>query len=199
MTNFYKYIFLFSSIFYFNSGIAQVNKQKELEEKRQTILNEIKQINTLLFATQKEEKSVLTQIENLNSKISALQNLIRVTNQQANYLSREINNNYAKINLLEIELKDLKEDYASMIIKSYKRKSQQSRVMFLLSSESFLQAYKRLQYMKQYAKHRKLQGESIKKKFIVLEELNQGLIKIKRRNKFLLMIINLQKLNFQNN
>ena len=186
MTNFYKYIFLFSSIFYFNSGIAQVNKQKDLEEKRQAILNEIKQINTLLFATQKEEKSILTQIENLNSKISARQNLIRVTNQQANYLSREINNNHAKINLLEIELKDLKEDYASMIVKSYKSKSQHSRVMFLLSSESFLQAYKRLQYMKQYAKYRKLQGESIKKRSIVLEELNQGLIEDKKKKQVLI-------------
>ena len=64
--------------------MAQVNKQKELEEKRQTILNEIKQINSLLFATKKEEKSVLSQVEDLNSKITARQNLIRVTNQQAN-------------------------------------------------------------------------------------------------------------------
>ena len=186
MANFYKYLFLFLSFFYFNSGIGQVNKLKELEEKRQAILNEIKQINTLLFAAQKEEKSVLTQIENLNSKISARQNLIRVTNQQANYLSREINNNRAKINLLETELKDLKEDYASMIVKSYKSKSQHSRIMFLFSSESFLQAYKRLQYMKQYAKYRKLQGESIKKRSIVLEELNQGLIEDKKKKQVLI-------------
>ena len=186
MANFYKYLFLFLSFFYFNSGIGQVNKQKELEEKRQAILNEIKQINTLLFAAQKEEKSVLTQIENLNSKISARQNLIRVTNQQANYFSREINNNRAKINLLETELKDLKEDYASMIVKSYKSKSQHSRIMFLFSSESFLQAYKRLQYMKQYAKYRKLQGESIKKRSIVLEELNQGLIEDKKKKQVLI-------------
>ena len=186
MANFYKYLFLFLSFFYFNSGIGQVNKQKELEGKRQAILNEIKQINTLLFAAQKEEKSVLTQIENLNSKISARQNLIRVTNQQANYLSREINNNRAKINLLETELKDLKEDYASMIVKSYKSKSQHSRIMFLLSSESFLQAYKRLQYMKQYAKYRKLQGESIKKRSIVLEELNQGLFEDKKKKQVLI-------------
>ena len=186
MANFYKYLFLFLSFFYFNSGIGQVNKQKELDGKRQAILNEIKQINTLLFAAQKEEKSVLTQIENLNSKISARQNLIRVTNQQANYLSREINNNRAKINLLETELKDLKEDYASMIVKSYKSKSQHSRIMFLLSSESFLQAYKRLQYMKQYAKYRKLQGESIKKRSIVLEELNQGLFEDKKKKQVLI-------------
>ena len=186
MTDFYKYLFVFLSFFYFNSGISQVNKQKDLEEKRQAILNEIKQINNLLFATKKEEKSVLTQVEDLNSKIKARQNLIRVTNQQANFLSREINNNLTKINLLETELKDLKEDYASMILKSYKSKSQHSRIMFLLSSESFLQAYKRLQYMNQYAKHRKLQGENIKKKSIVLEELNQVLTEDKNKKEILI-------------
>ena len=186
MSRFYKYLFLFFTLFFFNLGFAQVNKQKELEEKRQTLLSEIKQINSLLFVTKKEEKSVLNQVEDLNSKIIARQNLIRVTNQQANYLSREINNNKAKIRLFENELKHLKADYALMIAKSYKSKSQHSRVMFLLSSESFLQAYKRLQYMKQYAKHRKIQGESIKKKSIVLEELNQGLLKDKKKKQVLI-------------
>jgi len=195
MTNFYKYLFIFFSFFFFNSGFSQVNKQKKLEEKRQAILNEIKQINNLLFATQKEEKSVLTQVEDLNSKIIARQNLIRVNNQQANYLSREINNNRTKINFLETELKDLKEDYASMILKSYKSKSQHSRIMFLLSSESFLQAYKRLQYMSQYAKHRKLQGENIKKKSVVLEKLNQVLTEDKNKKEILIDDNKLAKTN----
>ena len=198
MNKIYTYLFLFLALIFFNSGLAQVNKQKELEEKRQTILNEIKQINSLLFATKKEEKSVLSQVEDLYSKITARQNLIRVTNQQANYLSREINNNKAKIILLESELKDLKEDYALMIEKSYKSKSQHSRVMFLLSSESFLQAYKRLQYMKQYANHRKMQGESIKKKSMVLEELNQGLSEDKKKKQTLIEENKLEKNRLSN-
>jgi septal ring factor EnvC (AmiA/AmiB activator) len=198
MNKIYTYLFLFLALIFFNSGLAQVNKQKELEEKRQTILNEIKQINSLLFATKKEEKSVLSQVEDLNSKITARQNLIRVTNQQANYLSREINNNKAKIILLESELKDLKEDYALMIEKSYKSKSKHSRVMFLLSSESFLQAYKRLQYMKQYANHRKMQGESIKKKSMVLEELNQGLSEDKKKKQTLIEENKLEKNRLSN-
>ena len=198
MSRFYKYSFLFLSLIFFSSGFAQVNKQKELEEKRQALLSEIKQINSLLFATKKEEKSVLNQVEDLNSKIIARQNLIRVTNQQANYLSREINNNKAKITLLETELKDLKEDYASMIAKSYKSKSQHSRVMFLLSSESFLQAYKRIQYMKQYAKHRKMQGENIKKKSVVLEELNKGLLEDKKKKQALINQNKLAKTKLSN-
>lgn len=162
------------------SAFSQVDKQKELEEKRKAILAEIKQINSLLFKTKKEEKSVLSQVEDLNQRISASENLIRVTNQQANLLTRNINENINKISALRDELKVMKADYAQMIQKSYKSKNQQSRVMFLLSSENFLQAYKRVQYMKQYAAFRKKQGEDIKAKTEELQQLNTDLISQKK-------------------
>lgn len=165
---------------------AQSNKQKKLEEKRQALINEITQINRLLFDTKKEEKSVLTQVENLNSRISTRENLIRVTNQQANLLTREINENTNKIDQLRNELKELKLDYASMITKSYKSKSQQSRIMFLLSSDNFLQAYKRITYMNQYTKHRKKQGETIKGKTELLQQLNIDLLAQKKNKQQLI-------------
>ncbi len=165
---------------------AQSKRQQELEAKRQQIIEEIRQINSLLFKTRGEKKSVLTEVEDLDQRIRATENLIRVTNQQANLLTREINDNLNKIETLRDELKTLKEDYAAMIQKSYKSKSQQSRVMFLLSSDDFLQAYKRLQYMKQYAKHRKEQGERIKTKTEELQELNTGLIEQKKQKQLLI-------------
>ena len=168
------------------SGVAQSKKQKELEAKRQRILTEIKEINSLLFKTRGEKKSVLAEVEDLDLRIAARENLIRVTNQQANLLTREINTNLNSIEQLRNELSTLKEDYASMINKSFKSKSQQSRVMFLLSSENFLQAYKRMQYMKQYTKHRKQQGISIQQKTKELQELNESLIQQKKDKQLLI-------------
>src|SRR5690606_4267348 len=101
-------------------------------------------------------------IQEFNYKINVINNLIKVTNQQANLLTRDINSNQKKITSLRSELETLKEDYAAMVVKSYKNKNQQSRIMFLLSSEDFKQAYKRLQYIKQYSNHQKEQGETIK-------------------------------------
>lgn len=154
---------------------AQTKKQKELEEKREQIQKEIREINNLLFKSKKEEKSVLEQVESLEHRIQATENLIRVTNQQANLLTREINNNTRRISDLREELEELKVDYAELIQRSYKSKSEQNRVMFLLSSDNFLQTYKRVQYMKQYANHRKKQGETIQEKTIELQELNKKL------------------------
>lgn len=157
-------------------SFSQSKKQRELEEQRQSLLKEIQQINSLLFKTRGAKKSVLTQVEDLDQRITTTENLIKITNRQANLLTREINDNLNKIDNLRTELTELKEDYAAMIKKSYKSKSEQSRVMFLLSAENFLQAYKRLQYMKQYTKYRKQQGESIKEKTELLKILNKDLL-----------------------
>jgi len=157
-------------------GFSQNKKQQELEERRQELRQEINKINQLQQENKSKEKSQLSLIVNYNYKISVLNNLISVTNQQANLLTREINSNQKKITKLRDELKALKEDYAAMIVKSYKSKNQQSRIMFLLSSDNFKQAYKRLQYMKQYSDHQKQQGQEIKTKSEELQSINASLL-----------------------
>ncbi|MCB0382845.1 MAG: peptidoglycan DD-metalloendopeptidase family protein [Psychroserpens sp.] len=159
---------------------SQSAKQKELEAKRQKYQNELKQINALLFSDKKKEKSLVSLVEDLSYKISVRQNLIKITNDQANLLTREINANQNEISSLRDQLKELKESYAAMVVKSYKSKSEQSRVMFLLSSDNFKQAYKRLQYIKQYANYQKEQGDLIKEKTLKLQELNTDLLRQKK-------------------
>ena len=186
------YILLLLVLFFGNfSAVAQPgNKQQQLEKQRERILNDIKKINTLLFKTRGVKKTILSEVEDINQRIKAQENLIRVTNQQANLLTRNINENLTQISLLRNELQSLKEDYAAMVVKSFKSKSQQSRVLFLLSSNDFLQAYKRIQYMKQYANYRKKQGESIKTKTLLLQQLNKDLI-AQRKEKDLLITQNI--------
>ena len=160
----------------FGIGNAQTREQKELEAKRARLQEEIRQINSLLSRQKKERQSVITEVEDLNQKIRVRQELIQVTNRQANLLNRQVNNNMKKIGDLRKELADLKDDYAETIRRTYKSRSRQNRLMFLLSSENFFQAYKRLQYMKQYADYRKEQGESIQTKTLELQNLNKELI-----------------------
>ena len=154
------------------SALAQKNKIDQLEAQRLEIKNQIKQINNLLFSNQSKQKSQTSLIEDVNYKLSVRRNLIKVTNQQANLITRSINTNQKKISGLREELAILKDNYAKTIRNTYKNKSNQSRVMFLLSSNNFRQAYKRLQYMNQYSKYQKEQGENIKEKTLKLQDLN---------------------------
>ncbi len=160
-------------------GFSQSKKQLELEERRQALRTEIKQINELLFKDKTKQKSQISLIEDVNYRVNVRKNLIQVTNQQANLLTREINDNQNKITELRDELETLKASYAKMIETSYKSKSEQSRVMFLLSSTNFKQAYKRVQYLNQYANYQKEQGESIKTKTAELQETNTDLLRQK--------------------
>ena len=183
MRNNFFYIGLFLGLFLFGNNVnAQSQKQKELEAKRQQLQEEIEQINSLLFSNKKKEKSIISQVEDLNYKVSVRKNLIKVTNDQANLLTRDINANQREISNLREQLGVLKDDYAAMIVKSYKSRSDQSKVMFLLSSDDFKQAYKRLQYIKQYADYQKDQGEKIKNKTQQLQELNNSLV-IQKKDK----------------
>lgn len=174
-TKIHIYLTLFIVLFLGNGANAQTNEQKALEAKREQLQKEIKSINRLLFAEKKEKGNVLEQMEALEQKINVRQQLINVTNQQSNLLNRQINTNIRNISKLRDDLEALKEDYATMIQKSYQNKSQQSRLMFLLSSENFFQAFKRLQYLKQYTQYRKEQGEQITVKTDELTQLNRDL------------------------
>lgn len=156
-------------------AFAQTNEQKALEIKREKLQSEIRDINRLLFAEKKERGNVLDQMEALDQKINVRQELIRVTNQQSNLLNRQINANIRNISKLRDDLETLKKEYGNIIQKSYQNKSKQSRLMFLMSSENFYQAFKRLQYMKQYTEFRKKQGEQIIAKTDDLARLNKDL------------------------
>lgn len=174
------YILLLLNVLFSIAAFSQSAKQRELEERRLELRREIEQINNLLFKKKDEKKSQLSLMEDLNYKINVRKNLIKVTNQQANLLTREINTNQNKISELREELEVLKDNYAKMIVKAYKSKSEQSRVMFLLSSSNFKQAYKRLEYLKQYSRYQKQQGENIKAKTLELQEINKELVRQKQ-------------------
>lgn len=161
---------------------AQTEAQKKLEQRKIQLLEEIKLNERILQENKKKEKSVITVIQQQKAKIELREKLIQTNEKQAKLLSDDIYINQTKINQLNRELEILKEDYANMIVKSYKSRSERSRVMFLLSSQNFTQAYKRIQYMKQYAGHRKNQGDEIKVKTTELEVYNVklGALKVEK-------------------
>lgn len=169
-------------ILFFWTGIGAVvaqdssKRQQELETQRVRLKNEIKQINALLFSNTKARKNVLSEAEDIQVRLNVRSELIKVTNKQTNLLTRKINLNERNIKEQSKELETLKRDYAKMIKKSYASKSKQNRLMFLFSSENFLQAYKRIQYLKQYARSRRKQGVRIGEKTLLLQQLNKTLI-----------------------
>lgn len=154
---------------------GQNEQQKKLEQRKAQIQKEIREFQELLSREKKKERSVLSEISEKQTKIKLSEKLINTTQKQTRLLNDDIYLNQLQVNKMNRELEALKEDYAEMLVKSYKAKSDHSRIMFILSSDNFLQAYKRMQYMKQYASFRKIQGDEIRVKMEQLEVLLQKL------------------------
>lgn len=169
----------------FSVSFAQTSKQKALEKKREELQQEIASVNKLLFNTQKEGKDLLSSLNDINKKIEVRQQLIKAIEEEIAFLQNEVSSKEKELQKLNDELTALKKDYADMILKSYKSKSEQSKLMFLLSSEDFFQAYKRYRYMQQYAEFRKKQGDSIVAKAKKVDNLKRKLESQKRSKELL--------------
>lgn len=166
-------------------SLAQ-DKKAALEAQKKRLQQEIVQINALIKTSAKKRANVLTQVETVQLKMDRQDALIRLTNRQINRLNQEININLRNIEKLRTELTSLKKDYAEMVVSARKNKSTQNRLMFLLSSESFWQAYKRMAYMKQYAAYRKQQGEQIAAKTKALQQYTSDLVAQRKDKKQLI-------------
>jgi septal ring factor EnvC (AmiA/AmiB activator) len=169
--------FLLSLIFICMTSVlwSQSSQQEKLEQRKAQIQQEIKENEKLLQSVKSKEKSAMSVYTIQKNKIRLKEILINTTEKQTRFLANDMYLNQVKINKLNKELSVLKEDYAKMIVKSYKSRSEQSRAMFILSSENFLQAYKRAQYLKQYTNFRKTQGEEINTKSTELIAYNKKL------------------------
>lgn len=157
------------------SFAAQKKSRSQLEADRSRIEREIKMVDKLLFENQTNEKNALDALNDLNQKIAIKENYIETITIELTALSLAIDDYESRIKKLTKKLIILKKEYATIIYKSYKSKSQQSRIMFLFSSESFYQAYKRLKYMKQDASFRKKQGEELVSMTDKLKQLKDSL------------------------
>ena len=136
-------------------------RQKKLEAQKISLKKEISQINSLIAESKKISKNLADGIEDLQLKISVRDKLININNSQLNNLTNIINNQNDRIDDLEVNLKNLKNEYEKIIYNSYKKRSTQMKLMFLFASENINQAFKRFQYFKQYSKYRKKQADRI--------------------------------------
>jgi septal ring factor EnvC (AmiA/AmiB activator) len=112
----------------------------EIKEKKKYSINELKILEYRINARNKYIKELAEEIEDLNKKITDNRNLIAS---------------------LEADLIKIKEEYARIIVNAYKKREQNVLLMYILASESFDQAYKRVRYIQQYSEYKKKQAKLI--------------------------------------
>ncbi len=143
--------------------LGQTERKTELEQQKVRLLDEIELANKILEETRESRASSLGNIETVEQKLRLRQNLVRTLDRETELITEEMDQLQNDIDTMTRQIAQLKADYAEMIRQAYKSRSKQSRLMFLLSSESFNQAVKRMEYLKQYSEFRRRQVDEIKK------------------------------------
>jgi len=145
-----------------SSLFAQKSKEQLQQEKKEN-LQKIEEAKKILTQTTNKKQNTLGQLSALNQRIKAQEDLISSIRGELTLLSEEIEETNLIVAALEEDLKNLKEEYASMVYAAYKANRGFNKLTFIFSARSFNQFFMRLKYMEQYGKARKKQAEQIGK------------------------------------
>ena len=152
---------------------ANSQTKQDLEKQKSQILNDIKKIELKLAENSNQKKLIIFNAEDVNYKIRLQQNLINNINSQLNLIINEIDINETRLADLKKRELTLKDELSKMLLSAYKKKSNINKLMFIFSSSSFQQAYKRIQYFKQYTN---FQNKTLSKIKATTEEINNVII-----------------------
>jgi len=146
-------------------GVFSFGQQKESDRlrKQQKQLNDKITFTENLLKSNSDKKSNLTNtIGLINSKIRYRQELLNNINLQQKQLNTDIISLKKEILDLQLKLNALILSYKNMVKLAYKYRDNTSSILFILSSSSFNQANKRIEYLDQITKFRADQIRRIK-------------------------------------
>lgn len=142
------------------SALAQESRG-ELETKRKELLAEIQENNKLLASIKKDKEEKLNRYFALRSQIQKRQQLISTLRDELTYANAAIERVDEVITALALDIDRLKTEYAQMLRIAYRHRLSGSFLTFLFSADSFNDAFRRWQYLRQYDRYRKRQAQLI--------------------------------------
>ncbi|MBK9291821.1 MAG: peptidoglycan DD-metalloendopeptidase family protein [Bacteroidetes bacterium] len=156
--------------------VAQgADRKAELEASKKKIEEELALVGRLLEETRQSKNSTLTELNLLQQRIRQRENLIATLRTQITGLEGQLRQTQSDLEKLQKELQGLQSEYAAMVTFAYRNRNGLNKLMFLFSSESYNQAYRRMKYLQQYAAMRKIQIERISEAQYRLEAQKQKL------------------------
>ncbi len=151
---------LFVFLLVLTNGL-QAQTKEELQRQKVLLQDQIDLASELLLKTKSTKEASLSELQTLNQKIEARNKLIRTMDRQIRSIDREVANKAKAIETLEARVDSLKSDYADLIKLAQRQQKPRDQILFILSSKSFAQAAKRMQYFKDMAAYREQQVKQI--------------------------------------
>lgn len=173
-----KYYVFFLFIGCYSLIYGQEKESDRLKKQQQELQAKIKFNETLLKNTEENKTNAIQSIELINNKIKYRQELINNLLLQQKSLNDEIITLENEIKSLEYQLEQLKASYKQMIVLAYKMRNNTASILFILSSENYNQANRRMEYLEQLTKYR---AEQIRQINQIKSELEHKLILLQEK------------------
>lgn len=141
--------------------ILPTNAQYSTEQIRLQAQSDINYINSLLDITDQNTQASINQLLLIDRQIVSRSTVIQSIEQEIKLLNIDIQAKLLSIAQLQSYIDAMLKEYEEMIYYAYKNRSSYQLIMFILSSDDFNQAYKRLKYLQQYTTYRKEQMQLI--------------------------------------
>ncbi len=151
----------FSLFFILLSTFSYSQTTNSYSAKRDKLFDRINFANELLSEAEDFNNNALVRLKIIKNKISYRKAVVETFNKEISYIDNKIESLKLEQEELSEELGEIKKEYEQLIYYAYKNKSAYHKLMFILSAETFMQAYKRLKYLEQYTSYRRKQVESI--------------------------------------
>lgn len=141
---------------------AQSPTKEDLEKRRQSIMEAIRQTEQQLEATKKDKNASMSQLRALQSKLRERQKLIGNINEEIGQINNTITLSSQEVAQLRANLEILKLRYAQSVRYAYRSRSSYDMLAFIFSSKDYNEALRRLKYLKKYRDYRKEQADKIR-------------------------------------
>ena len=135
--------------------------KSQLEERRRTLLREIEETAQQLEQTRKDKEQILQSYNTLQNKIGKRQEVMATLSLEVKNAQGIIENSILEVDILQKEIQKLQIEYSNILKKAYKMHLGMSDFLFVFSSSSINQAFKRWQYLKQIKRFRDNQANII--------------------------------------
>lgn len=179
-------------------GVAQKPAMHEIKQQKQDAQKEIKETSQKIKQNKNKTKKSLNDLNRISAEIGEKQKTIKELSIQIAEINIKIQNVNNRIAAQDSALRKLRGNYLSAIKKIRSHNVSNNKMMFVFSSESFHQAYRRMRYLKEFSRWRDAQTKQIKAAMAELDKQKQALLTLQQEKNTTYGTINNTRLALEN-
>ena len=160
-------------------AFAQKNSQKSLESQRAKLQKDIELINRKLAENSRSSEKVLSNLTLVRSKIAKREQLIDECDHTLKVLGDSVALCEKEIAVLQDRYDTLSVYYAKLVRNAYKNRDSKTWYMYILSSQSVGQAFRRVGYFRSLSSQMNVQAQKIHEASAALEAKKDRLLSLK--------------------